>query len=134
VGKALNLVVLGLIAGALMLVAKLGLSRLSLPNYPTLSLSGHEGLQNMGINLALGAGFALLFGFLVKPVLPSGVLLAALVFSALPFVFFAMALPMWQGRPTLSDPWQLLYMELHLFIFSLALVLLGKGGGGGSKE
>jgi hypothetical protein len=132
-GKALNLAVLGLIAAGLMLVAKVGLMRLNLPHYPGVDLSGHEGLKTLAINFGLGACFALAFGFLVRPVLPSGLFMAALVFSIVPFIFFAMVLPMWRGGAMMSDTWQLLYMELHLYIFSLALVLLGKGGGG-SKE
>jgi hypothetical protein len=135
VGKILNLVVLGLIAGALMIVAEVGLMRLNLPNYPGVELSGHEGLKTLAINLGICAGFAVIYGFLVRPILPSGLLFAALIFSIVPFIFYAMVLPMWRGGAMQSDSWRLLYLELDLFIYSLALVLLGKGGGGkASKE
>jgi len=133
-GKIVNLVVLGLIAAGLMLVAKVGLMRLGLPNYPGVDLNGHEGLKTLAVNMALGAGFAVVYGMLVRPILPSGALVAALIFSIVPFIFFAMVLPMWRGGSMLGDTWHLLYMELHLFIFSLALVLLGRGGGSKSSK
>ena len=134
-GKTINLIVLGIIAGSLMVVAKIGLTHLNLPHYPGFALSGQEGLKILAIDMAFGALFAVLFGFLVRPILPSGALVAALIFSIVPFIFFAMVLPMWRGGAMMDDNWHLLYMELHLFIFSLALVLLGKGGGASkSKE
>jgi hypothetical protein len=134
-GKTVNLIVLGFIAAGLMLVAKIGLMRLNLPHYDGVIMSGREGLKVLGVNMALGAGFAIVYGFLVRPILPGGAILAALIFSIVPFIFFAMAWPMYRGGAMMDDSWHLLYMELELFIFSLALVLLGKGGGGGkSKE
>ena len=123
-------------AAALMLVARIGLMRLNLPHYEGVELSGHAGLLTLGKCLGFGAAFGIIYGFLIRSILPSGAPLAALIFSIVPFVVFSMALPMWQGGSMISDTWYLLYLELHWFIFSLALVFLGKGGGGGksSKE
>jgi hypothetical protein len=132
VGKILNLIVLGLMAAAVMMVAQFLLMKLGLPNYPGIELYGSRGLKLLCKDLASGAGFALIFGFLVRPILPSGKLMAALIFSIVPFIFFVMVWPMWRGRPIVTDTWYLIYQELDVFILSLVLVLLGKSGG--SKE
>ena len=135
-GKVVNLVVLGLIAAGLMIVARVGITRLGLPHYSGIELSGHAGLVTLARGLGFGALFAVAYGYVVKSVLPSGLIYAALVFSIVPFIVFSMALPMWQGGAMVNDTWDLLYIEMHWFIFSLALVLLGKSGGGSktSKE
>lgn len=135
-GRILNLVVVGLFAAGVMLVARVALSRLGLglPNYPVIELNGHAGLMTLLRGLGYGAAFAVIHGTLVRPVLPSGLLFPALVFSIVPFITFSMALPMWQGGDMVSNTWELVYIELHWFIFSLALVLLGKGGSGTSKS
>lgn len=128
-GKILNLIVLGVLASALMMVAKFLLGQLHwLPHYPGIEFNGNDGLRLLAEDMAAGAAFALVFGILVRPILPSTKLWAALIFSVLPFLFFSMAWPMWRGRAILSDSWQLLYMELDFFIYSLALVMLGQGG------
>jgi hypothetical protein len=132
-GKTINLAVLGVVSAALMLVARVGLTHLGLPHYTGVELSGHEGLKSLGLCLAYGALFAIVYGFLVRPILPSGLLMGGLVFSILPFVAFAMGLPMWRGEAMVSDTWTLVYIALHWYLFSLALVLLGGSRGGGGK-
>lgn len=126
-------IVTGILAAVIMTVAKVGLSRADLPHYPAFMLAGQEGLKSLGINLGIGGAFGLLYGLVVRPVLPSSRLIAAFIYSLVPFTFFAMAWPMYQNQPMESEPWKLLYMETHLFIYSLALVFLGKSAGG-SKE
>ena len=127
-GKIVNLVVLGIIAAGLMLVAELGLTRLNLPQYPGLYLTGSAGLRQLAVQFGLGALFAVAYGLLIKPILPSAVLPAALVFSLLPFICLTMVWPLYKGGAVESGSFRLLYTELSLFIYSLALILLGRNG------
>jgi len=128
--KILNYAVCGVMAAGLMIVAKLGLLHLDLPHYPGFNLSGQEGLKELGWTLVFGAAFGLSFGLLIKGVLPSGLLLAALVFSLVPFLVDVLALPLWRGEAVNSEVWHLIYKELHFYIYSLGLVFFGKQGGG----
>jgi hypothetical protein len=128
--KAVNYAVCGLMAAGLMIVAKLGLMHLSLPHYPGFYLSGQEGLKELGISLAYGALFGLLWGLVVRGILPSGIFMAALVFSLLPFLVDVLALPLWRGGSVDTEPWYILYNELHFYIYSLGLLFFGRQSGG----
>jgi hypothetical protein len=129
--KLINYAICGILAGGIMLVARLGLMHLNLPHYPALVLSGQAGFRTLLEVLGEGALYGLVWGFLVKGVLPSNLLGAALVFSLVPFLVNVLAMPLWHGQPVDSEPWTLLYKELHYFIFSLGLVFLGGQSGGG---
>lgn len=125
----------GVLAAALMIVARIALSESQLPHYPGFALHGPAGLKQLGIIVAFGAGYGVVYGWLVRPVLPSGWIMPALIFTLIPFLVEALALPLYQNRPAVTEPWVLLYKALHYFIFSLGLVFLGgKSGGGSSKE
>lgn len=128
--KILNYAVCGIMAAGLMIVAKLALMHASLPHYPPFYLSGHQGLRELGIDLGLGAVFGLVWGFLIKGVLPGSLWMAALVFSLVPFLVVVLALPLWRGGSINSEPWFLAYKEFHFFIYSLGLVFFGKQSGG----
>jgi hypothetical protein len=119
----------GILAAALMIVAKMALGHAALPHYPGFELSGKAGLMILGQDLGAGAVLGLLYGLFVRPVLPSSILFAALIFSVVPFVLFSMAWPMYEGRAVVKEPWTLLYWELDFFIYSFALALLGKPSG-----
>ena len=117
-----------------MIVARLALNQSGLPNYPAFVLQGADGLRQLGETIAYGAGYGLLFGWLVRPVLPSGMITPALIFTLVPFIVDALALPLWKGQNVSTDAWPLLYKAMHYFIFSLGLVFLGGNSGSKSKE
>ncbi len=127
--------VAGVLAVTLMIVARIALSEAGhLPHYPGFELAGKEGLKELGLIIAFGAGYGLLYGWLVRPVLPSGWITPALVFTLVPFLVEALALPLYHGKAVVTQPWVLLYKFMHYFIFSLGLVFLGGKGGASSKE
>ncbi|MES2201758.1 MAG: hypothetical protein V4498_05860 [candidate division FCPU426 bacterium] len=128
--KLINYAVCGALAAGLMLVARLGLMHLNLPNYPALALSGQAGFHTLLWALGEGAIYGLAWGLLVRGVLPAGILAGALVFSLVPFLVNVLALPLWHGESVNSEPWPLAYKALHYFIFSLGLVFLGRQAGG----
>ncbi len=128
--KLINYAVCGVLAAGIMLVARLGLMHLNLPHYPALVLSGQPGLHTLLTVLGFGAIFGLVWGLLVRGVLPSGVLAGALVFSLVPFLVNVLGLPLYHGESVDSEPWTLAYKELHYFLFSLGLVFLGRQAGG----
>ncbi len=70
-----NAAVAGLISAALMVLAKLLLSQqpqLLAYHYPSFALAGQEGLYKLGLYCAWGAGYGLVYGLVLKMILPGG--------------------------------------------------------------
>ncbi len=130
--------VAGVIAAALMALLKVVLTQqgdLVLRwHYPAFELVGASGLDRLLTLLLFGAAYGLLYGLLLKDLLPSGHLVRALCLGCVPTLVDALVLPLRRGQGALRDPWELLWLFAHWTFYALCLTFFvgtkgaGKGG------
>ncbi len=136
--KTLDYAIAGVIAAALMVMLKLLLSQqagLGAYHYPGFALAGEEGLRRLAVFVIYGAGYGLLYGMVLRSLLPSGLLLGPLSMGCVPFLISALVLPLYHGQKALSEPWDLLWLYAQWTFYSLCLLwIIGRGGKGGGKS
>lgn len=125
----------GVIAAALMVLLKLLLSQQAVLvgtyHYPPFDLVGQAGLESLARILLFGAAYGVLFGLLLKDILPGGLVLRPLALACVPTLVDALVLPLRAGRPAIKEPWVLLWIFAHWTFYSLVLSFFA--GGKGSK-
>ncbi len=131
----------GVIAAAVMVLLKLVLSRQAVLvqdyHYPVFDLVGAWGLTELLRILLFGAGYGVLYGLLLKDLLPGGYVLRSLGLACVPTLVDALVLPLRSGRPAIREPWALLWLFVHWTAYALVLLFFagsGKGAKGGSRE
>lgn len=126
----------GVIAAALTALLKLVLSRQGVLihqwHYPEFDLAGSAGFAALLRLLLFGAAYGVLFGLLLKDILPGSAIVKALALACVPTLVDALVLPLRAGGPALRDPWTLLWLFAHWAFYSLVLLFFS-GGAKGSK-
>lgn len=136
--KTLDQAIAGVIAVALMVMLKILLSQqaaLGAYHYPAFALAGEQGLRHLAEFAMYGAAYGVLYGTVLRGLLPSGLILGPLSMACVPFLISALVLPLYRGNKALSEPWDLLWLYAHWAFYSLCLLwIIGRGGKGGGKS
>lgn len=131
-----NAAVAGVIAVALMIVAKLLLSQQAVLvaqwHYPPFHLQGQEGLQRLGTYALWAAAYGAVWQVLLRGLLPGGILWGPLALGAVPTLVAALVLPLRAGGAAIRDPWTLLWLYAHWTLWAACFLFIS-GGKGGAK-
>lgn len=135
--SVIHYAIAGVIATALMVMAKLLLTEqagLAAWHYPAFSLEGQAGLRKLAQFAVWGAGYAVAYGLVLKPLLPTGPILGPLALGAIPTLVAALVLPLYYDQAALREPWTLLWLYAHWTIYALCLLFIAGGKGGASRR
>ncbi|MGH7442976.1 MAG: hypothetical protein ACREKE_09920 [bacterium] len=130
----------GVIAAALMVLLKLVLSQQAVLvahwHYTVFDLAGTSGFEELMRILLFGAGYGILFGLLLKDLLPGTTVVRALALACVPTLVDALVLPLHSGHSALRAPWPLLWLYAHWTFYALVLLFFSgsKGPKGASKR
>lgn len=123
----------GVIAAALTLLLKLLLSQQAVLvmhyHYPPFDLVGQAGFEALARFVVFGAAYGILYGLLLRELLPKGLVLGALALACVPTLVDALVLPLRAGLPALKEPWHLLWLFAHWVFYSVVLRFLSGAGG-----
>lgn len=135
--SVIHFAVAGVIAAAMMVLLKLLLTQqaaLAGYHYPAFDLAGQEGLRKLAQFAVYGAAYAVVWGLLLKALLPGGLILGPLALGAVPTLVSALVLPLYYGGAALREPWVLAWLYLHWVFYSLCLLFIAGGKGGGKRS
>ena len=136
-GKVIHFAVAGVIAAALMVLAKLLLAQqpqLLNYHYPAFELAGASGLQKLAMYAVYGAAYAVAYGLVLKALLPGSMLFGSLALGAVPTLVSALVIPMYHGQAALKDKWVLVWLYAHWVIYALVLLFIAGNKGGGKRK
>ena len=116
----------GVIAACLAYLVMFLIDRFGVPHLKVAILAGDSGLRFLGWQALWGAGYGLLFGFILQHLFPKEIGPGALLFAVVPFLVEVLVLPLSKGHPAVSEPWKLLWLAVDNILFSLIMVALGR--------
>lgn len=134
----LNSAIAGVIAAALMIMAKLLLTQqpelIRHWHYPAFSLEGQDGLRRLTAFALWGAGYALAYNALLRTLLPGGLILGPLSLGLVPTLVAALVMPLYYGSKAVSDLWVLLWLYAHWVIWAACLLFIAGGKGKAARQ
>jgi hypothetical protein len=133
-----NSAIAGVIAAALMVMAKLLLTQqpelLQHWHYPAFSLEGQDGLRRLAAFALWGAGYALAYNALLRSLLPGGIVLGPLSLGLVPTLVAALVLPLYHGTKAVSDLWVLFWLYAHWVLWAACFLFIVGGKGKGARK